>query len=181
VQDLDSVHPKKHNAMQSYKEIWKDVPNYEGHYQVSNLGRVKSLKSGKDKILKPKGNGRGYLQVGLRKEGERKFFLIHRLVMLLFVGESDLEVNHKNGIKADNRLENLEYCTRSENMTHAYSIGLKKVLKGEKNYASKLTEIEVKMIKYEHKNMTQKEIANIYGVTDSMVGYIRSGKNWKHI
>jgi hypothetical protein len=179
VQDLDSVHPKKHNAMQSYKEIWKDVPEYEGHYQVSNLGRVKSLKRGKNKILKTRDNGRGYMQVSLRKEGERKRFLVHRLVMFTFLGESDMDVNHINGIKTDNHLENLEYCTRSENIQHAYDIGLR--LKGEKHFASKLTRACVERIKYGHQDASQREIARIYGITQSQVSRIRLGRLWKHI
>jgi len=163
------------------KEIWKDIPNYEGLYQMSNLGRVKSLKFGKEKIIKPQENSRGYIQVGLCKEGERKFFKVHRLVMLLFVGASDLQVNHINGIKTDNRLENLEYCTGSQNMKHAFNTGLKIPAKGEKHGNAKLTAIEVKKIKYEHKNMMQKDIAKIYGISPPLVSIIRSGKVWQHI
>jgi hypothetical protein len=162
-------------------EHWRDVPNYEGVYRISNLGRVKSLWFGREKILKPKEIGGGYVQVGLRKEGVRKFFLIHRIVMLAFVGESDLQVNHKNGIKTDNCLENLEYCTASENTIHAFKNGLKKGLKGEKHGNSKLTEIEARKIKYEHQDMTQQEIANIYGIARSLVSIIRSRKAWQHI
>jgi DNA-binding CsgD family transcriptional regulator len=160
-------------------EHWKDVPNYEGLYRVSDLGRVKSLKWGKEKILKPGDNDRGYLRVVLFKEREGKRFFIHRLIMLAFVGESDLQVNHKNGIKTDNRLDNLEYCTRSENLQHAYDTGLR--LKGEKHPASKLTRACAERIKYGHQGMTQQEIANIYGIARSLVSYIRSGKAWQHI
>jgi hypothetical protein len=85
------------------KEIWKDVPSYEGLYQVSNLGRVKSLKFGKEKILKSGTNTKGYFYVILCNKNTQPFS-IHRLVMRAFVGESDLQVNHKNGIKTDNRL-----------------------------------------------------------------------------
>ena len=162
-------------------EIWKEVPNYEGVYQISNLGRVKSLKLGREKILKPKEHRNGYTQVYLWEEGKSKLFFVHRLIMLAFVGKSDLQVNHKNGIKADNRLENLEYCTASENMTHAYSIGLKKVLKGEKHGQSKLTRSCAERIKYGHHGITQQEIAEIYGVSRTQVYSIRSGKKWKHI
>ena len=165
--------------MQSYKEIWKDIPNYEGVYQVSNLGRVKSLKFGRDKILKPQEDGGGYMQVGLWKEGGVKKLKVHRLVMHLFIGASDLQVNHKNGIKTDNCLENLEYCTGSQNVQHAFDIGLSS--KGEKHYASKLTRACAERIKYGHQGMTQQEIAKIYGVNKQQVYSIRSGKTWKHI
>jgi hypothetical protein len=167
--------------MQSYKEIWKDVPEYEGLYLVSNLGRVKSLKFGKEKILKPRENSGGYMQVSLWEEGEGKLFKVHRLMMLVFIGESDLQVNHKNGIKVDNRLENLEYCTASQNQIHAYKNGLNKGLKGEKNGYSKLTRACVERIKYGHQGMTQREIAKIYGIAQQLVSIIRSGKSWKHI
>jgi hypothetical protein len=167
--------------MKSNIEHWKDIPEYEGVYRVSNLGRVKSLKQGKDKILKTRDNGRGYMQVSLRKEGERKRFLVHRLVMFTFLGESDMDVNHINGIKADNHLENLEYCTRSENMIHAFNTGLSIPVKGEKHGRSKLTRACAERIKYGHQGMTQKEIAEIYGIAREQVSAIRSGKNWQHI
>jgi len=161
--------------MQSYKEIWKDIPNYEGMYQVSNLGRVKSLNynhTGKEGVLKPQSNKDGYYQVLLWEGGRRKTNKIHRLVMLAFLGESDLHVNHINGIKTDNRLENLEYCTRSENIQHAYDTGL---------IDKKLTRACAERIKYGHQGMTQRAIAEIYGIGKSTVCQIRSGKLWQHI
>ena len=164
--------PYKHNTMQSYKEIWKDVPGYEGHYQVSNLGRVKSFKRGKERMLKPGLGSKGYYLVVLWKGGEVKTHTIHRLVIRAFWGESKLDVNHKNGVKTDNRLENLEYCTKSENIQHAYDTDL---------IDKKLTRACVERIKYEHQGMTQQSIAEIYGITRQLVSQIRSGKTWKHI
>ena len=104
------------------KEIWKDIPNYEG-YQVSNLGRVKSLERIdargyrlKEKILKPK-LVRGYYQVCLFKQAIKKKYLVHRLVWSAFNGSipEGLQVNHINEIKSDNRLENLNLMTPKEN------------------------------------------------------------------
>jgi hypothetical protein len=105
------------------EEIWKDIPWYEGLYQVSNLGEIKSFKNnrwgiGQENILKPQKNTSGYLQIILNKQTYR----VHRLVMLAFIWESKLDVNHINWIKTDNRLENLEYCTRSENLKHSYRV-----------------------------------------------------------
>ena len=168
--------------MQNYEEIWKDAPGYEGRYQVSNLGKVKSLnynRTCKEVILKAGKDGRGYLRVVLRKDGNSITNKVHRLVMLAFVGKSDLEVNHINGIKADNRFENLEYCSRSENIQHAYDTGLK--ARGENCYNSKLTRACAERIKYGHQGMTQKDIAKIYGIARELVSQIRSGKYWKHI
>lgn len=118
------------------KEIFLDIPDYEGFYQVSNLGNVKSLERkrkgknnsvciNKERILKPGINKDGYYKTNLYKNGERKTYTVHRLVLLTFHGKSELQCNHKNGIKTDNRLSKLEYCTPYENTKHACDIGLR--------------------------------------------------------
>lgn len=111
------------------EEVWKDIPGYEGRYKVSNLGQVKSLldKNGKSRELIIKlDTVLGYRQVALYLNGSFKRYKVHRLVLAVFIGESELQVNHINGIKTDNRLCNLEYVTQSENMKHAYRLGLEK-------------------------------------------------------
>ena len=108
-------------------EIWKDIPNYEG-YQVSNLGRVKSLKrfrkgkngslaSIKEKILKPKISHNGYYRVALFKNSKVRFYFVHRLVWLVFNGPipENMQINHINEVKTDNKLENLNLMTAKEN------------------------------------------------------------------
>jgi hypothetical protein len=110
-------------------EIWKDIPDYEGLYQASNLGKIKSLKYNhiynKCKNLKGRITPKKYLMVALYKNNIRKDFKIHRLILQTFIGKSDLQCNHKNGIKTDNRLENLEYCTNKQNFIHALKTGLR--------------------------------------------------------
>ena len=101
------------------EEIYKDVLGYEGIYQVSNLGNVKSLKFSKEKILKPYKDTGGYLTVDFNKNN-RKTFMVHKIVATAFLGVSDLHVNHKNSDRNDNRLENLEYVNRRENNTHRF-------------------------------------------------------------
>lgn len=101
------------------KEIWKPVLDYIGLYEVSNLGRVRSLKYGKIRILKPVKTKDCYLRVGLRKDGKQKWFLVHRLVWEAFNGEipEGMEVNHINEIKTDNRYpENLNLLTHGDNV-----------------------------------------------------------------
>lgn len=112
------------------KEIWKPIEGFEGLYEVSNLGRIKSIKRNTTKggILKLYTNKQnGYVYAGLTKNNRRKTFRVHRLVMSTFVGWSELQVNHIDGDKTNNKLSNLEYCTGSENMIHAYKNNLEKV------------------------------------------------------
>lgn len=104
------------------QEIWRNVEGYE-NYQVSNLGNVKSLNyrnTGTEQILKPRDDTHGYLIVALFKKGKGKNFKIHRLVAKAFLAnpENFGDVNHKNEIKTDNRVENLEWCTRQYNLNY---------------------------------------------------------------
>ena len=112
--------------MEKILEIWKDIPSYEGVYQISNLGRVKSLnylRMGFESIRKPTLN-KGYLLVSLYKNNKQKMWSVHRLVAISFIEnpENKEQVNHKNGVRNDNRLENLEWSTVSENNRHSYEI-----------------------------------------------------------
>lgn len=105
------------------KEIFKDIAGYEGLYQVSNLGRVKSLKYGKERILKPKNNPNGYSTVLLWKKRTYKSFLIHRLVAAAFLQNPNnfSIVNHINQDKKDNRVSNLEWCNHTYNIRYSWA------------------------------------------------------------
>lgn len=99
------------------EEIWKDIEGYDGDYQVSSLGRVKSLKNGKERILKPYKLNTGYLSINLCKNGKKKASRINRLVAEAFLPnpENLPEVDHLNDNRTDNRAENLQWISRVEN------------------------------------------------------------------
>ena len=125
------------------KEIWKPIENYEGLYEVSNLGRVRSIdriiimkhRNGcnathyyKGKILATRKNNSGYLKVDLIKDKKAKTFFVHRLVAIAFISnvENKPQVNHIDGNKENNTIENIEWCDAFENQQHALNIGLRK-------------------------------------------------------
>lgn len=107
-------------------EIWRDIKDYP-NYMISNWGNVKSLNyinTGEEKILKQIKNSKGYLQVGLNKNGKCKRYLIHRLVAEAFLPNPDNKpcIDHINANKTDNRVENLRWCTYKENMNNPLTI-----------------------------------------------------------
>ena len=116
-------------------EIWKDIEGYDGLYEVSNTGKVKSLnyrRTGKEKILKPQDNGKGYLYVILYKDGKMKSCRVNRLVAQAFLPNPDNlpEVNHIDQCRTNNNVENLEWCTTHYNVEYSQAkavIGINKV------------------------------------------------------
>jgi len=120
-------------------ENWKDIQGYEGIYQISDKGNVKSLprewvwgngavRRRGELILKPGLNSAGYLSINMVTNGTSKNVVVHRLVAKAFIPNPEVkaEVNHINGDKTDNRVENLEWCSREENQQHAYDTNLHK-------------------------------------------------------
>ena len=170
--------------MENQKEIWKDVPGYEGIYQVSNLGRIKSMSRirvngrakilTKDKILLSK-TLNDYVKIGMT----HKYVLAHRLIAKAFIPNPDNkpQVNHINGIKHDNRVENLEWVTASENAIHSSKNKLSKT--GEKHWKSKLSEKDIKDIR--SSKLKQCELAKIYNIKQSTISQIILRRTWKYI
>lgn len=168
--------------MESLNEDWKDVENYEGYYQISSLGRVRSVtrliiyKTGKrftykSRILKQRTDKDGYLRITLNKECKLSTMSMHRLVAIHFIPNPDnlLQVNHLDGDKTNNSISNLEWCNVYDNLKHSYREGLKK---------TKLNEQDVKDIKelYKLGKHTQKQIGELYGVNKEHINGIINNK-----
>jgi len=175
------------------KEVWKDISGFEGYYQISDSGRVKSLdrtvrqRNGinliKGRFLKPSINKGGYEYLSLCKEGSQKTYVIHRLVGVEFVSnpQNKPQINHINGIKTDNRAENLEWVTNQENQQHASKIGLRDNSKGINHPLSKLTEADVLEIRSNILNKSRLELSIEFGVSKTVINQIINRKMWKHI
>ena len=123
------------------QEIWKDVIGYEGYYQISNLGRIKSVnritthnRVRKECMLKQFLNKFGYYFVSLSKDNKKITQRVHRLVAKTFIPNPNNypEINHIDGNKKNNKVENLEWCSCQQNILHSFKLGLSNVPKGEK-------------------------------------------------
>jgi hypothetical protein len=179
-------------------DYWVNIKSYEGIYMVNNKGDILML----DRFVKmPNGGGyrikkrlvkqqtckHGYKRVGLSSNGAKKMFYVHRIVINSFEGEHEnkdkLWVNHKNGIKNDNRLSNLEWCTKKENTKHAYANGLVKINKGEDSIHAVLSASDIFFIRdvINSRSMYQYEIAKIYNLHPSTISHIITKRNWRHL
>ena len=172
--------------------MWKSVLGFEGYYEISENGIIKSLEKEvnnskttkrvvKERIRKPYVTKKGYVQIMLSKHKINYKFYIHRLVAINFIDNPDnkLEVNHIDGNKQNNHVSNLEWCTRSENNKHSFSIGLKKATKGSLSGMSKLTEEEVLEIR--NSNLSRRELRLKYKVGTTTIQGILTRKSWQHI
>ena len=162
------------------KETWKPVVGYEGIYEVSDLGRIKSLRRRKPKILSGDVSKEGYRRVWLLREKTN----VARIVLRAFVGKlpKEQEVNHKNGKPSDNRLVNIEYCTRSENLKHSFDILGRDRGRGENGGNSKITAQQVLEIWSLRKSgMKQRLIAKRFGISQVTISAILHGRIWAHL
>ena len=157
-------------------EVWKDIEGYEGLYQVSTCGNIKSLakprKNGngrcyiqKEKLLKQSFTSTGYKKVELYKDGKRKSFKVHRLVAIAFIPNPDNkpEVNHIDGNKINNNIDNLEWVTSSENTIHAYETGLS---------PNKKELDEIRIIELYNKGTSKEEISRMFDVFNVVIARI---------
>jgi hypothetical protein len=165
-------------------ETWKPVVGYEGLYEISDCGNIRTLYKNPPRLLKPGTGTSGYRYVQLTKDGTYLPKQIHRLVVEAFLGEIPDEVNHKNGIKTDNRLENLEKATRSENILHRVRVlGIRPIInRGEDSGNAKFTETQIRTIRRMYKNgYSYSQVAAQFGCTKSAICHIVKRRSWSHI
>ena len=175
-------------------ETWKDIRGYEGTHQASNLGKIKTKKRTvkscynstqirKSVVLaEDKTNNSGYIQVCIAVNGKKITKSVHRLVMLAFKPQDNekLIVNHIDGNKHNNNLNNLEWCTHKENDEHSLRLGLKPI--GEQSGMSKLTDMQVYTIREMIlMGCKQKDVAKMFKIAETNVSAIKHNKTWKHI
>lgn len=175
------------------KEIWKDIEGFEGFYQVSNFGRVRSLggwcgtSKRKARIRKLNYTHDGYLKLRLMYKGKDITCRVHRLVADAFIpNPNNYEtVNHIDGNKENNKVENLEWCDRGYQMEHAYKLKLKISNSGADNIHSKLTEDDIKYIRSVYKKYSRDfntvSLAKKFGVSDRVIGLIVRNMSYKNV
>ena len=166
-------------------EIWRDVVNYEGLYQVSNFGRIKSFHKNNAKIITPKPDNHGYLRVVLCKNYKKKNRMVHVLVAQAFIlnPEGKKQVNHIDGNKKNNRVENLEWLTPSENIAHAFDMGLRK--SGCEHHMAKFTAEQIRDIRTNcvpgDSELGFKAFAKKYNVTPRVVQLVYYRKSYINV
>lgn len=177
-------------------EVWKDITNYNGYYQVSNHGRVRSitrtvlnngvLSKRKGKMLSPRKERYGYTSVRLYRNSASKSRTIHRLVLEAFGKKQPSplhECNHKNGIQNDNHINNLEWLTHAENIQHSFDELDRHPARGEASGNVKLTANDVRKIRrlYATNKYTFTKIGKQFGVYRTTISRIINNKTWTHI
>jgi hypothetical protein len=178
------------------QEIWKAIPGFEDYYEVSSFGRVRSLdRRTTDSIGRPfvrygkeiylRTELKGYRAVRLCVETIHQTFKVHRLVAYAFLTPQpspDHQINHINGIKGDNRVENLEWVSCSENVLHAFAIGLCTSRKGAANSRSILCDDDVRAIRHlSAEGVTCAAISRKYGVSEAAIRNILKRRAWTHV
>lgn len=160
----------------------KEIKNYEGLYSVTKEGKIFGNK--RNKFLRQRTNRAGYLVVNLSKNNILKTLAVHRITAQTFLDnpENKRTVNHKNGNKSNNNINNLEWCTDSENQKHSYRTGLNKSI-GENHFRSNLTEKEVLEIRrlLKETKITQMKLSKMFNVATGTVSNIKTRKTWKYI
>ena len=174
-------------------EEWRDIEGFDGYYQVSNTGKVRSY-GGKNGRTKGEWYFRalsktydGYLKIRLVQGGKDITQRVHTLVARAFIpNPNNFEtVNHKDGDKTNNNVDNLEWVDRSQQMIHAYKLGLKKPKRGAENSQAKLTAEDVRYIRSHYKRNTPGystvTLSKQFGVSNRVIGLITRGLSYKDV
>lgn len=165
-------------------EIWVSIKN-NPNYQISNLGNVKSLNNYKrkdNKILSPSLSKSGYYHIGIKKDKKRIYYTIHRLIAIHFIENKENYkcVNHIDGNKLNNSIENLEWCNHSYNNKHSYDKGLNK--NNENHGRAKLSNNDVLLIKEKlNNNISQRKLAIEFNVSQACINRINVNKTWRNL
>lgn len=164
-------------------EKWKKIEGYE-HYKVSTHGRVVNFKTGK--VLSQYVSNSGYYRVNLWRNNKCKAPYIHQLVAKTFIKNKlgKPQVNHLDGVKFNNNVRNLKWCTNKENYLHALNAGLlSPPISGEDHSKTKLTNAQALEIRKVilNKTLTRKMISDKYGVSECVVAGIRNGRSFRHV
>lgn len=180
-------------------EEWLDVKNWEGLYQVSNLGRVRSVdrpatvvnrfgvrevRLHRGRMLSAPPSKNGYPMVTFTRSGAiRKYRYVHDLVAEAFLGQrpEGMEVCHRNGIRTDNRADNLRYGTRSSNALDRHVHGTMNQARGEDHYFRRLSEADVRLIRQLRSTMSLRELARKFGVTHKTIAAAANRESWRHV
>ncbi len=159
----------------------KDIKGFEGLYQIDEKGNVFSLK--KLKTLRPSLDSSGYLSISLSLNCKKHTKRVHRLVAETFISNplNLPQVNHIDGNKLNNHINNLEWSSSVDNIRHAFDNGLCNNSIGEKQHNSKLTEVEVLKIRSLANSMRGSDIAKLFNVKKCCISQIINRKSWKHI
>lgn len=177
------------------EEIWRDISGFKGLYEISNYGRVRSLRKKikwkgtlrtmPERILKLRHAGK-YYRIVLYKNGKREDLSLGRLVAKTFVPnpENKPEVNHEDRDTSNNRADNLTWMTPSENVQHSFRVGTRKMIQGEEHRWSKLTNkevVKIRKLKEENPKLSYAELGRRYDVTPEAISRIVKHVSWKHI
>lgn len=175
-------------------EEWRDIKGFDGFYQVSNTGKVRSCCNGGRiggkgawRLRALSANPDGYLKVRLYQGGKDMTQRVHTLVAQAFLPNPNGygTVNHKDGNKTNNVVDNLEWADRSEQMVHAYKLGLKKPVRGSKNSQAKLTDDDVRYIRSHYKRLSQEfgtvALGRKFGLTNAAIGKVVRGETYQNV
>jgi len=179
--------------MESVHEVWQAIPDWEGFYEASDWGSIRSLprtvngshgstQKRPGVVRKLMWTGR-YYQVRLSAEGRQSYPTVHSLVAGAFLGQRPpgAQINHVDGDRRNNRVSNLEYVTAGQNSIHAFRLGLATPRSGEAHGASVLSEGDVRRIRSNPANLSFRDLALTFGVSVPTIYDVLTRRSWKHI